>query len=107
MLLERFRPSPALSPHVETIGLFESTGGLPSGDLRTIVPNARPKLIIPFRGNQLIAVDGHVALHRESTITVTGMMNGPVVVQTNERDIGIIGVEFKTAKRNDGSGVLK
>jgi AraC-like DNA-binding protein len=77
--------------------LFESADGLPAGDLRTIVPNGRSKLIIPFQGNPLIAVKNRVTVYRESTVTVTGMMNGPVVVETSTSPIGILGVEFKTA----------
>ena len=97
MRLLRFRPHPILSPYVETVWLFESTSGLPAGDVRTIVPNGRIKLIIPFRSDQFIAVGDKVALHRQESITVTGMMDGPVVVHTAAENIGILGVEFKTA----------
>ena len=97
MLLRRYSPHPLLSPHVETVWVFESPNPLPVRDLRTIVPNARLKLIIHFRGGQLTGVNERTLWHDEGTISVTGMMSGPVIVQSSSSPIGILGVEFKTA----------
>ena len=41
---------PLLARQVHQIWLFESACGLPVGDLRTVVPNGRTRLILPLVG---------------------------------------------------------
>ena len=51
MHVQRFQVDPRLTAYIESIWTFETEIGLPANDLRTtIVPSARPKLVLPYRG---------------------------------------------------------
>lgn len=96
MLLSRFQPHPLLAPHIAAIWQFESDAGLPASDLRMIVPNGRPKLIIPYRGALHSLIGGGASKHAESSITVVGALESPATIAASG-PIGTIGIEFYAA----------
>ncbi len=49
MKLHTLAPPAPLAPWIHHFWVFESRVGLPESDLRVVVPNGRPKLIVPWR----------------------------------------------------------
>lgn len=89
------RPDPRLGKYIERIFIIESTGPFPSEDLKLIVPNACPKLVIPFR-NGLIGTSAqweHVT--KEFKTTFIGISDIPAKVDyLHNGPAGNITVEF-------------
>lgn len=90
MKLQNLPIHPLLTPHIEKMWHFESPVGLPERDLRTVVPNARPKLIVPFHGS--LTSLGQTF----GEICVVGMMESPVVIASSQA-VSALGIEFKPA----------
>ncbi len=88
-------PHNLLKPYIEKIWVFESSGKLPSDDLKLVVPNGNIKLTF-FSVNGITAsVDGKTITSREGTINLTGIVDIPLNLDT-EKDIytQTIGIEF-------------
>ena len=87
---------PGLEKYIERIFIIESSGRLPTNDLKLIVPNACPKLVIPF-GNGLSAATReweHVS--PENKIAFIGISDIPAHVDFQHNKAGgSITVEFK------------
>ncbi len=96
MQLRRFEINPVLVPYIDSIWLFESESGIPSSDMRLVVPNARPKITITFRGNLVSKVQGITQVHPTASIIAIGMMETPVTIDSLGA-VGTIGIEFKSA----------
>ncbi|MBA3945224.1 MAG: AraC family transcriptional regulator [Herpetosiphonaceae bacterium] len=96
MHLRRLQPHPLLVPHIEDIWAFESADGLPPGDLRTIVPNGKPKVIMPYLGAIHSVSDGQAVRHDSSAMMVVGIMTTPVLLD-GPGAVGIIGIQLKPA----------
>lgn len=96
MKLEFIKPSPELKPYITKIWVFENNTGLVNhGTL--IVPNARPKIIIPYT-NALTTTDREkTATCREGDICFIGIRDEPVTLGTAEGATGSIGIELTTA----------
>ena len=94
MKLRRFPIHPILQPYLALIWVFESTEGIPAGDMRTIAPNGEMKLIIPFKHHLTSTIDGKLHEHPESTCSIIGQLTHPAVID-GPTLVGTIGVTFR------------
>lgn len=77
--------------------LFESNAGIPSGDMRTIVPNGLMKMIISYRGSLTSRRQGtFMRVAPEGSITLVGLQEQPVTIDS-AGPTGTVGIEFKPA----------
>jgi hypothetical protein len=98
MSLRHYRPWPDLKGLIRKLWVFESAGPVPDEDLKLIVPNGLPKLVIPYRNGLRGKMEGWSHLSKEHGITLIGMADIPSIVDT-EKDgpSGTIGIEFSPA----------
>jgi AraC-like DNA-binding protein len=94
MQLRRFLIDSLLAPYIEPIWAFETETGLPVNDIRTIVPSAKPKLIIPYRGTMSSSINTLTTEHLEGSITLVGMIDRSVVIDSGTV-LGTLGIEFR------------
>jgi len=96
MRLQHINPHPLLKGYIEKMWVFESSGRVPTDDMKLVVPNGLIKLVIPFRnGLSGKMEDGWFHLSKEHSITLIGIADIPAIVES-EKDCkaGTIGVEF-------------
>jgi hypothetical protein len=97
-MITRFQivaPYTQLANYVERIFIIESSGKLPSEDLKLIVPNACPKLVIPFRNGIIGKSEEWEHVSKENKITFIGISDIPAEVDfQNDEPAGNITVEF-------------
>lgn len=95
MRLQHFQPEPPLVGYVSKIWVFESSGRVPSEDMKLIVPNGMPKITIPFRNGVSGKNNKMYHLSKESKITLIGICDIPAVVDIeHDAPSGNIGIEF-------------
>lgn len=95
MRLQHFQPEPQLVGYVSKIWVFESSGRVPSEDMKLIVPNGMAKLTIPFRNGVSGKNSKIYHLSKESKITLIGICDIPAVVDVeHDAPSGNIGIEF-------------
>jgi AraC-like DNA-binding protein len=96
MTLRFIQPLPELRPYISKLWLCEHTGELAQhGTL--IVPNARPKIILPYKNGLTTTGNGKTATCSESEICFIGIRDVPVTLGSPEGDSGSIGIELTTA----------
>ena len=91
----QIEPHPLLRSHIDKMWVFETSGKLPSDDLKLVVPNGAVKLTI-FSVNGITAsIDGRDVTSAQGTMNVTGLVDVPVNLDA-ERDVTTetIGIEF-------------
>jgi AraC-like DNA-binding protein len=94
MHVQRFQVDPRLTAYIESIWTFETAIGLPANDLCTIiVPSARPKLVIPYRGLMFSEINNRRIEHPQASMILVGMMERSVVIDSSA--IGVLAIEFK------------
>lgn len=95
LALTPIRPQPSLAPVVARMWHFEGPNGFPEADLKTVVPNALVKLIIPYQGT-LRSERGHALLRNcpATEIAVVGLQDGPVIIDS-PGPAAVIGVELR------------
>ncbi|HXS35765.1 MAG TPA: DUF6597 domain-containing transcriptional factor [Flavipsychrobacter sp.] len=95
MKLTHIEPHPQLKGYVDKIWVFESSGRIPSEDMKLIVPNGMVKLTIPFRNGVSGKNKEIYHLSKESSLTLIGIGDIPAIVDV-EDDVpsGNIGIEF-------------
>lgn len=95
MRLQNIEPHPLLKGYIEKIWLFESNGKMPVDDLKLVVPNGHIKLSVAFRNGIVAAIDGKPFISKEQNISLTGLVDVPVILDVDE-DVatGTIVVEF-------------
>lgn len=95
MKLQNIEPHPLLKGYIEKIWLFESSGKMPVDDLKLVVPNGLIKLSVAFRNGIVAAVNGQSYISKEHNISLTGLVDVPVILDVDE-DVatGTIVVEF-------------
>lgn len=95
MQLQNIEPHPLLKGYIEKIWLFESSGKMPTEDMKLIVPNGHIKLAVTFRNGVEAIIDGKNQLSKENSITLAGFTDIPYILDI-ERDhvTGTLGVEF-------------
>jgi AraC-like DNA-binding protein len=96
MKLQFIQPRPDLANHITKIWLFENSYGL-TGHGALIAPNAKPKIIIPFR-NGITTTDGNkTTTCHEGDVCLIGIRDVPVTLGTPSGATGSIGIELTTA----------
>jgi AraC-like DNA-binding protein len=95
MKLQHIEPHPQLKGYVSKIWVFESSGRVPSEDMKLIVPNGMVKLTIPFRNGTIGKNKETLHLSKESSLTLIGIGDIPAVVDLeHDAPSGNIGIEF-------------
>jgi AraC-like DNA-binding protein len=88
-------PHPLLAPYVAKIWVFESAGRLPTQERKLIVPNTNLKLTLTYRNGIAAFVGAKSFLQRENELTLTGLIDTPVILDTYEdAQTGTIVIEF-------------
>lgn len=88
-------PHLLLKTYIEKMWLFKTFGRMPIEDMKLVVPNGNLKLTISFRNGIIASMNGKTFASREHDITLTGLVDVPVVLDA-EKDIATetIGIEF-------------
>ena len=84
-----------LKPYLEKIWLFETSGKMPVDEMKLVVPNGNIKLTVSYQNGILAAMNGKTFASREHDITLTGVVDVPVILDVEE-DVATetIGIEF-------------
>lgn len=94
----KFQTFPILPPlrgFIEKIWLFESPGKLPVDDLKLIVPNGRPLLLVPYRNALVGKMAGKEFISAENKIILIGGCDRPALVDSKtDAPTGSLGIEF-------------
>lgn len=86
---------PLLKGYIEKFWVFESTGRVPTDDMKLIVPNGMVKLVIPYCNGLSGRRDGYCRLSKTNQLTLIGVSDTPFFVDAEEdAPSGTIGVEF-------------
>jgi AraC-like DNA-binding protein len=93
MNLRTIEPKEPLKPYIHSIWIFESAEGTPVRSSRVIVPNGRAKIIIPYM-NALTASKDVYTARKEGEALLVGPWDEPVVISSEARKTGTIGIEF-------------
>lgn len=95
MRLQNIDPHPLLKGYIEKMWLFESSGKMPTDDLKLVVPNGHIKLTVAFQNGIVAKMNGQSFTSKEQNINLTGLMDVPVILDV-EKDVatGTIVVEF-------------
>ena len=87
--------NPLLRNHIEKIWVLESSGKIPTEDMKVIVPNGRIKLIIPFRNGFYRLINGCYSSSKEQQINFVGISNVSSIIDfEQDKPSGTIGIEF-------------
>lgn len=88
-------PHLLLKTYIEKMWLFKTFGRMPIEDMKLVVPNGNLKLTISFRNGIIASMNGKTFASREHDITLTGLVDVPVVLDA-EKNIATetIGIEF-------------
>ena len=75
--------------------IFESSGRMPVDDMKLVVPNGNIKLTVSYQNGIVAAVNGKTFASKEHDITLTGLVDVPVILDVDE-DVATetIGLEF-------------
>ncbi len=88
-------PNPLLSPFIEKMWVFESSGHLPDQDKKLIVPNANFKLTLTYRNGIVARVAGQTFIQNENELSLSGLIDEPVNLDPYEDvQTGTIIIEF-------------
>jgi AraC-like DNA-binding protein len=96
MTFEFIKPVTELKPYITKIWWFEHAGGFTNrGTL--IAPNARAKIIIPYKNRLTTTGSGKTAICKEGDICFIGIRDAPVTLGSSPGATGSIGIELTTA----------
>lgn len=85
-------------PYVQKIWVFSSAGRAPSQDLKLVVPNGLPKLILPFTNGLTSQLDNKTQVAAEGRFCLIGVADLPSIVDAaSDGENGSIGIEFTHA----------
>ena len=95
MRFQNINPHPLLRGYIEKMWLFESSGQMPTEDMKLVVPNGFIKLLVPFRNGISAKMGGSFHLSKEHRITVIGIVDIPTTIDVEtDTFTGTIGIEF-------------
>ena len=94
MKLTTLTPSPEIAPWIHQFWIFQSPIGLPTGDLRVVVPNGRHKLIVPWRNGLTAASPRTVQTSAHGEAVLIGLWEQPTTLSSEPRETVTLGVEF-------------
>lgn len=97
MKLTTIRPHPQIAPFIHHFWVFEAPAGIPAEDARLVVPNGRPKLVVPWRNGLDAGNARHGRSTRESEVVFIGVWDEPTTLSSERQPTTTIGVEFKPA----------
>ena len=95
MKLTTVVPHPTIAPFIHHFWVFEAPAGIPAADARIVVPNGRPKLIVPWRNGLDAGNARHGRMTRESEIVFIGVWDEPTTLSSSAAPTTTIGIEFK------------
>lgn len=95
MRLTTVQPRAEIAPWIHHFWVFESGIGLPAEDARIVVPNGRPKLIVPWRNALIAKGAGATQTSPEGEIVVIGIWDQPSILSSPTAETVTIGVEFR------------
>jgi AraC-like DNA-binding protein len=92
---QHIEPHTLLRNHIEKMWLFKSKGKMPADDMKLVVPNGNMKLTVSYENGIVANVNGKTFHSNERDITLTGMINVPVILDV-EKDVATetIGIEL-------------
>ena len=91
----KISPHPLLAPYIEKMWVFESSGKLPTDDMKLVVPNGNIKLTVAYRNGIIASVLGNEFRAKEDSIMLTGLVDAPLTLDVAEDEkAGTIGVEL-------------
>jgi AraC-like DNA-binding protein len=84
-----------LKNYIEKMWIFRSSGKMPADDLKLVVPNGNMKLTVSYQNGIVAELNGRTFYSRENDITLTGLVNVPVILDV-DKDVATetIGIEF-------------
>jgi len=89
------QPQGSLKNYIEKMWVFKSPGKMPVDDMKLVVPNGNIKLTISYRNGVVAAVNGNTFASQENDITLTGLIDVPVILDVEENvATETIGIEF-------------
>ncbi|HEY4108041.1 AraC family transcriptional regulator [Puia sp.] len=92
---KKIPPHPVLAPYIEKMWVFESSGRLPSDDMKLVVPNGNLKLTIAYSNGIIASVAATVFRAKEHSIMLTGLVDAPLTLDVaHDEKAGTIGIEF-------------
>lgn len=81
MRLNLFAPHPLLRDYIDKIFVLDSDDTISDDDLKLIIPNGLPKIVIPIKNGLSSKVNGLYQLSHETTITLIGMSDISAIVE--------------------------
>src|SRR5690348_1105885 len=92
---QNIEPHYLLKKYIEKMWLFISSGKMPADDMKLVVPNGNLKLTVSYQNGIVAAVNGKTFASKEHDITLTGLIDVPVILDVDE-DVATetIGIEF-------------
>ncbi|MCD2171699.1 helix-turn-helix domain-containing protein [Rhizobium sp. C4] len=95
MKLTTIVPHPSIAPFIHHFWVFEAPAGIPATDARIVVPNGRPKLIVPWRNGLDAGNERYGRATRESEVVFIGVWDEPTTLSSSVAPTTTIGIEFK------------
>jgi len=95
MQFHHIEPHFLLKNYIEKMWVFESSGKMPIDDMKLVVPNGNIKLTVSYKNGIVAEVDGKPFHSNEHDITLTGLIDVPVILDA-DKDVATetIGIEF-------------
>src|SRR5580698_6424030 len=95
MQFHHIEPHFLLKSYIEKMWVFKSSGKMPMDDMKLVVPNGNIKLTVSYKNGIVAEVDGKPFHSNEHDITLTGLIDVPVILDA-DKDIPTetIGIEF-------------
>jgi len=95
MLFHHIEPKLLLKNYIEKMWVFKSSGKMPTDDMKLVVPNGNIKLTVSYKNGIVAEVDGKPFYSNEHDITLTGLIDVPVILDA-DKDVATetIGIEF-------------
>jgi AraC-like DNA-binding protein len=95
MQFYHIEPHFRLKDYIVKMWIFKSQGKIPLDDLKLVVPNGNLKLTVSYQNGILAELNGTTFQSKEHDITLTGIINAPVILDVDQ-DVPTetIGVEF-------------
>jgi AraC-like DNA-binding protein len=95
MQFHHIEPHSLLKDYIEKMWFFISSGKIPVDDMKLVVPNGNIKLTVSYQNGIMAAINGKIYDSKEHDITLTGLIDVPVILDVDE-DVATetMGIEF-------------
>lgn len=88
-------PHIQLRPYVAKMWVFESSGQLPAGDMKLIVPNSNFKMTLTCKNGMSAQIKGKTFAQQENQLSLSGLIDSPVMLNPMEDvETSTIVIEF-------------